>query len=87
MPSSLAARHFALLLLGAGLVLSGCDRNSDSNSNDVIAGQSARDGSLDASTMDALTGAQEPAMDVTAAIAAEEKVKANSTPAAAAQNP
>ena len=68
-------------LVGACLVLSACNRNSDNSNSDVLAGQGAHDGSLDASTMDALTSAQEPAMDVTAAVAAEQNAKAASSTA------
>ena len=76
---------FALLGCCALLILPACNRNNDNNAQDVAAGQSARDGSLDASTMDALTSAQEPAMDVTEAMAAEQNAKptASAAPASA----
>ena len=73
-------------ILSAHLLLTACDRNKDTNNGEILAVQGANDGSLDASTMDALTNAHEPAMDVTAALAAEENAKAAapaSTPATA----
>lgn len=70
-------------LFALALPLAACERNSDT-SGDMPTGQAARDGSLDASTMDALTSAQQPAMDVTAALADEQPAKPAATPAASA---
>lgn len=84
--SSAHARPFAPMLwplVCAALLLTACDRNQDNGNADMLSGQGAQDGSLDASTMDALTSAQEPAMDVTAAMAAQDTAQTAPAPAAA----